>query len=254
MAKIITNASSNVSELVTTVSTSSSDMSILSLVLSSDATGKMVMLLLVVFSIISWAIIIEKILQYKSIKRKIAEFENLFWSGQVLDDLYSRLKKNINNPLTSIFIGAMDESKKTSLTTASNSTIHNQIKIGQKERINQAMNLAKNRYIEQIESRLTFLATIGSSSPFIGLFGTVWGIMHSFQSIAVSKNTSLAVVAPGIAESLLATALGLFAAIPAVIFYNHLQTELDKIYNKSEDFSGELKCLLFRAIDEEKLH
>ena len=121
------------------------------------------------------------------------------------------------------------------------------------ERVSGSMYLSRNRELEQLETKLGFLATVGSSAPFIGLFGTVWGIMHSFQSIASSKNTTLAVVAPGIAEALLATAIGLFVAIPATIFYNYLCSEIDSINNKLDDFIGELHSLISRAIDEEKM-
>jgi biopolymer transport protein TolQ len=127
------------------------------------------------------------------------------------------------------------------------------LKVGQKERVLQSMYLVRDRELEKLETGLVFLATVGSSATFIGLFGTVWGIMHSFQSIAASKNTTLAVVAPGIAEALLATAIGLLAAIPAVIFHSYLTSKVISINNKIDDFVGELHTLLSRAIDEEKI-
>lgn len=242
-------ATNQAENIVTTVSTA--DFSVISLVLSSDFIGKSVILILILSSIWTWAIIVNKILYYKELKKKMSNFENIFWSGQVLDDLYERVKKLIDNPLSAVFVSAMEECKK----NAKNSSVvkSDLIKVGHKERVIQSMHLTKNREVERLESKLGFLATVGSAAPFIGLFGTVWGIMHSFQSIAASKNTSLAVVAPGIAEALLATAIGLFAAIPAVIFYNYLSSQVDGIYNKIEDFSGELNSLLTRAIDEEKI-
>lgn len=235
--------------IVTTANTA--DLSVISLILSSDFVGKFVIITLILASIWSWAIIVSKVRYYSNLKKKMGNFENLFWSGQALDDLYEIFKRTIDNPLALVFINAMDECKKNKKNNIISKT--ELLKIGNKERVIQSMNLAKNREIEQLEKKLGFLATVGSASPFIGLFGTVWGIMHSFQSIAASKNTSLAIVAPGIAEALLATAIGLFAAIPAVIFYNYLSAEVDNIYNKIEDFSGELNTLLSRAIDEEKI-
>jgi biopolymer transport protein TolQ len=245
------SASSTTGNLEQVVSTASNvDLSIMSLILSADLVGKLVIIVLVVASIWSWGIIINKLLNFAGIRSKMSGFENLFWSGQVLDDLYEKVKKSIDNPLSSVFVNALNECKKhkVGVTVKSDS-----LKIGYKDRVIQAMYLAKNREMERLESKLSFLATVGSSAPFIGLFGTVWGIMHSFQSIAASKNTTLAVVAPGIAEALLATAIGLFAAIPAVIFYNFLASSVDNIHNRVDDFIGELTALLTRAIDEEKM-
>ncbi|GAB4163236.1 MAG: protein TolQ [Rickettsiaceae bacterium] len=241
--------SNNADQVVTTASTAA-DMSILSLVMSSDFIGKSVILILALASIWSWAIVINKLQLISATKKKMKSFEHVFWSGQVLDDLYERVKKFVDNPLSAVFVSALDECKKTHGPESKKSEL---IKIGHKERVSGSMYLARNRELEQLETRLGFLATVGSSAPFIGLFGTVWGIMHSFQSIAVSKNTTLAVVAPGIAEALLATAIGLFVAIPATIFYNYLSSEIDSINNKIDDFIGELNTLLSRAIDEEKM-
>lgn len=226
------------------------DLSVLSLISSSDLTGKMVILLLALASIWSWAIIIGKIMSFSSLKKRMQQFENIFWSGQVLDDLYEKTKKSVNNPLAAIFVNAINECKKGVKDDGKKSEI---LKIGQKDRVIAAMNLSKNRELDLLDKNLGFLATVGSSAPFIGLFGTVWGIMHSFQSIATSKNTSLAVVAPGIAEALLATAIGLLAAIPATIFYNYLSSYVGEIENKVDNFIGELSSLMSRAIDEEKM-
>ena len=237
----------NAEQVVTQATTA--DLSIISLVMSSDLIGKSVILILLFASIWSWAIIVNKLKLFSATKQKMKSFENLFWSGQVLDDLYERVKRSIDNPLSAVFVSAMSECKKNN----KDSQKHDSIRIGHKERVSGSMYLSRNRELEQLETKLGFLATVGSSAPFIGLFGTVWGIMHSFQSIASSKNTTLAVVAPGIAEALLATAIGLFVAIPATIFYNYLCSEIDSINNKLDDFIGELDSLISRAIDEEKM-
>ncbi|MFP3012624.1 MAG: protein TolQ [Rickettsia sp.] len=223
-------------------------LSIFSLISSSDIIGKSVMLMLLIASIWSWAIILDKIFKLAQVQRRMKNFENVFWSGGVLEQLYESIKRSVNNPLALIFVSAMDECK--SLSTKG---LSDALKNNHKERITGAMYLAQNRAVEKLEKNLSFLATVGSSAPFVGLFGTVWGIMHSFQSIATLKNTSLAVVAPGIAEALLATAIGLFAAIPAVIFYNYLISRITLINNKIEDFSSELNSILSKAIDQEKM-
>jgi len=219
------------------------------LIISADIIGQVVMLILVTASIVSWAIIIGKYYKYKYIREKITTFENLFWSGQVLDILYEKVKQSIDSPVASIFVAAMSECKRQD----SHKGREANLKVGLKERIGQAMYLVRNRENEKLEKNLGFLATVGSSATFVGVFGTVCGIMHSFQSIAGSNNTSLAVVAPGIAEALLATAIGLLAAIPAMVAYNLLAAQANSISNRLEDFSYELHTLLSRAIDEEKL-
>ena len=223
-------------------------LSLFSLISSSDIIGKSVMLMLLIASIWSWAIIWDKIFKLVQVQKSMRAFENVFWSGGVLEQLYESIKRSVNNPLSLIFVSAMDECK--SLSTKG---LSEGLKNNHKERITGAMYLAQNREVEKLEKNLSFLATVGSSAPFVGLFGTVWGIMHSFQSIATSKNTSLAVVAPGIAEALLATAIGLFAAIPAVIFYNYLISRITLINNKIEDFISELNSILSKAIDQEKM-
>jgi biopolymer transport protein TolQ len=244
-------ATENLDQVITTTSTNGSlDMSIMSLITSADLVGKIVILILFLASLWSWAIVAQKYLLLLSIKKKMKNFEDIFWSGQVIDDLYEKVKKMIDNPLSAIFVNAINECKKSKLPEAKKTDA---FKLSQKERVSGSMYLVKNRELESLDTNLSFLATVGSSAPFIGLFGTVWGIMHSFQSIAASKNTSLAVVAPGIAEALLATAIGLFVAIPATIFYNYLSSQIDSIDNKTEDFIGELNCLISRAIDEEKM-
>ncbi len=175
--------------------------------------------------------------------RLIDRFEQTFWSGQSLEELYRNLGERRTTGMASIFMAAMREWKK-SFEKGARSPI------GLQMRIDKAMDVALAREGEKLESRLGFLATIGSAAPFIGLFGTVVGIMTSFQAIAASKNTSLAVVAPGIAEALLATAIGLLAAIPAVIAYNKLSADAGKIGGRLEGFADEFSAILSRQIDE----
>jgi biopolymer transport protein TolQ len=221
------------------------DMSILSLIGHADIVVKLVMLLLLAASFWTWAIIFDKMIKFRGLNARTEKFEKVFWSGQLLDQLYERVKTRADHPLAIVFVAAMSEwSRKNQVSGA------HHLHVGIKERIFQAMQVAGNREIDNLGENLGFLATIGSAAPFIGLFGTVWGIMNSFQSIAAAKNTTLAVVAPGIAEALLATAVGLFAAIPAVIFYNYLSGKLNQLSNKVEDFSSELGGLLSRELDE----
>ncbi len=228
------------------------DLSIFNLIMSADLVGKSVIFILVLASIWSWAIIINKLTIFSATRSRMNKFEHFFWSGQVLEELYEKVKKSVDSPLSAVFVNALNECRKHK-DNGLDASKSESLKVGYKDRVVQSMYLAKNREMEKLESKLSFLATVGSSAPFIGLFGTVWGIMHSFQSIASSKNTTLAVVAPGIAEALLATAIGLFAAIPAVIFYNFLASNIDNIHSKTDDFIGELTSLLTRAIDEEKM-
>jgi biopolymer transport protein TolQ len=224
--------------------------SIFSMLYSADLISQAVIVLLAIVSIWSWAIILDKIFTFRHLRNKISNFETIFWAGSVLDQLYDNVRRSIDNPLASIFISAMNECKR-----GDNKKIYSNssLKIGLRERISQSMYLVRDREIERLEKNLAFLAVAGSTSTFVGLFGTVWGIMHSFQSIATSQNTTLAVVAPGIAEALLATAVGLLAAIPAVVFYSYLVTQITSINNKIDDFIGELSTILSRAIDEEKI-
>jgi biopolymer transport protein TolQ len=206
------------------------------------------LIILALASIWSWAIIIDKSILLRQVAKRIAEFENIFWSGQLLDKLYDSIRNRANSPMAVVFVAAMDEWSKQKITSASKNTI-NYLSIGLKERIIQAMASAKNKEIEELDRNLVFLAVVGSSATFIGLFGTVWGIMSSFRSIALAQNASIAVVAPGIAEALFATAIGLVAAIPAVIFYSILSNKVNNIDAKLEDFSNELGSLLSQEID-----
>jgi len=225
------------------------DLSLVALIMRADIVVKAVMLLLLVASVWSWAIIFDKILTYRSLRFKIDKFEKLFWSGQSLEELFGHVKGAVTNPMASIFVAAMQEWNRRKI---QGSDAEVALHTGLRQRVYQAMQIARNRSVESLEKHVSFLATVGSSAPFIGLFGTVWGIMNSFQSIAVAKNTSLAVVAPGIAEALLATAIGLFAAIPAVIFYNMFSADLNRFIGQLDNFSTELDALLSRELDEKR--
>jgi biopolymer transport protein TolQ len=204
---------------------------------------KAVMVGLLGASIWTWAIIVDKAIAYSRMRMALNRFEQVFWSGQSLEELYRNLSERKTTGMGSIFVAAMREWKK-SFEKGAKSPLALQT------RIDKAMDLALTREMERLEGRLGFLATVGSAAPFIGLFGTVVGIMTSFQAIAGSKSTNLAVVAPGIAEALLATAIGLLAAIPAVVAYNKLSSDAGKIAVRMEGFADEFSAILSRQIDE----
>ena len=220
----------------------SADFSFLSLFLQAHIVVKIVMIGLLLASVWSWGIIIEKTLMFGRTRRETDEFERLFWSGQSLDELYALLSQRRASSMASLFIAAMREWRR---------SIENTVRplAGVQDRIERVMDVTIAREMDRLERRLLFLATVGSTAPFIGLFGTVWGIMTSFQSIAASKNTSLAVVAPGIAEALFATALGLLAAIPAVIFYNMFASETGRFSQRFDGFADEFLAIVSRQID-----
>jgi biopolymer transport protein TolQ len=223
------------------------DFSVWAMFLNADIIVKAVMLLLLLASFWGWAIIFDKWLTFRNLKAKSNKFENEFWSAEALDKFYERAKKKASHPMLLLFTTAMEEFFRSKVKDMSNVNMSQRLSI--RERINLVMQVARNREIEKLENGLGFLATTGSSAPFVGLFGTVWGIMHSFTSIAAEKNATLVTVAPGIAEALLATAIGLFAAIPAVIAYNKFSGELDKFAGKLEDFSSEFNTLISRQIE-----
>ena len=211
------------------------DFSLLKLFLRADIIVKSVMLLLIACSIYSWAIIIEKIRLFKKINISTEEFQDKFWKSKSAENFYNNIPKNIDDPLAQIFKASMEAALKTRSKSQLNERLSNMLQI----------NIEKQ--MEKIEKSYTFLATVGSTAPFIGLFGTVWGIMNSFQSIAISRNTSLAIVAPGIAEALFATALGLLAAIPAVVAYNKFSNDSKKYLQKLENFSKDFYQLFKMA-------
>lgn len=226
------------SELGSTV-----DVSLWGLFMEAGLIVKLVMIGLLLASVWSWAIIVDKSLLYARTKRQLDRFEKVFWSGQSLEELYRTLSDRSPTGMGALFVAAMREWKR-SFERGANS------QIGLQTRIDKVLDVSLSREAERLEKRLIFLATVGSAAPFIGLFGTVIGIMTSFQAIAGSKSTNLAVVAPGIAEALLATALGLLAAIPATVFYNKLSTDVAKITTRLEGFADEFSAILSRQIDE----
>ncbi|WP_334127658.1 protein TolQ [Sneathiella sp.] len=218
------------------------DLSMIGLFVQADIVVQIVMIVLVLASFWSWAIIIDKIIRFRRVSADADEFENEFWSGGNLEDLYRRVGAAPDNPLAMLFAAAMKE--------WSRSTERGLVKhTGLQARIHQVMRVTIDREVERLEKYLGFLATVGATATFLGLFGTVWGIMNSFQSIAATKDTSLAVVAPGIAEALFATALGLVAAIPAVVAYNKFSNDLQRIITRLEGFAGEFSAILSRQLD-----
>lgn len=219
------------------------DMSILGLFMQAGWIVKTVMIGLLLASIWSWAIIIDKSMAYGRMRRQLAKFEENFWSGQSLEDLYRTLSDRKVTGMGALFVAAMREWKK-SFERGARSPISLQ------SRIDRAMDVALGREMQRLESRLGFLASVGSVAVYVGLFGTVIGIMTSFQAIAGSESTNLAVVAPGIAEALLATAIGLLAAIPALVAYNKLINDAGKIGARMEAFADEFSAILSRQIDE----
>jgi biopolymer transport protein TolQ len=223
------------------------DLSILGLFLQSDSIVKLVMLILLLASFWSWAIIFDKAMRIRRLRQAASSFEETFWSGGSLDDLYERVGQRPPDPMTAVFSSAMREWRRSA---AKNLLGTPGMRASLQQRIERVMSVTVGREMERVERFMAFLATVGSTAPFVGLFGTVWGIMDSFQSIAASKNTSLAVVAPGIAESLFATALGLVAAIPAVIAYNKLATDFGRYAGRLEAFATEFSAILSRQLDE----
>ena len=205
--------------------TSNTDFSLVSLFLRADIIVKSVMIILVAFSIYSWAIIFDKIRLFRKINKSAEEFEEKFWKSKSAETFYNNLPSTTNDPMAELFKSSMQMVMKS------------RSKSNLSERLAGVLEANIEKQMTNVDKNYTFLATVGSTAPFIGLFGTVWGIMNSFQSIAISRNTSLAIVAPGIAEALFATALGLLAAIPAVIAYNKFSNDSKKYSQKLENFS-----------------
>jgi len=221
----------------------SSDLSIFGLFWQAHWVVKTVMLGLLFCSIWVWAIAVDKTFLYARTRRAMDRFEQSFWSGESLEELYRTLSARPTHSMAALFVAAMREWKRSF-------EGHPRSFAGLQMRIDKVMDVTIAREVQRLERRLLVLATVGSAGPFIGLFGTVWGIMTSFQSIAASKNTSLAVVAPGIAEALFATAIGLVAAIPATIFYNKFISEVNRQSQRLEGFADEFSAILSRQIDE----
>ena len=226
----------------------SGDLSIWGLVAQADLVVQLVMIVLAVSSVWCWAIIFDKVRHFRKLRQQVTEFEERFWSGGSLEELYERLGEAPGHPLAALFVAAMKE-----WSHSAKRGINGQDGTAQanlQRRVDRVINVALAREMEALEKYMGFLATVGSTAPFVGLFGTVWGIMNSFQAIALTNNTSLAVVAPGIAEALLATALGLVAAIPAVVAYNKLSNDLGRYSGRLETFAGEFTALLSRQLSE----
>lgn len=236
---------SNIVEAVD-LGTTVPDFSLFGMFAQADFVVQSVMVILLAASVWCWAIIYDKNKRLRKVKVKADNFESEFWSGNSLEDLYERTRHNPDHPLAMLFVSAMREWQRSSTTSSG------KIAMGAQERIYRVMHVTVSREMERLENYLSVLATVGSTAPFVGLFGTVWGIMNSFQSIASSNNSSLAVVAPGIAEALAATAMGLVAAIPAVVAYNVISNDLGRYANRLEGFAEEFGTILSRQIDEER--
>lgn len=219
------------------------DVSLIGLFLNADPIVQAIMTLMLIMSVISWAIIIEKWVAFNQLKVKTDRFERDFWSAEALDQFFEKIRRRKSlHPMASVFHAAMEEWQRSRRSPRGKA----ELSIDLKDRMAQMMAITRNRELDKIESGLSFLASAGSSAPFIGLLGTVLGIMNSFTAIAGAQNTSLAVVAPGIAEALFATAIGLFVAIPAVIAYNRFSQQLARFAGRLEDFSTEFSALVSR--------
>ncbi len=220
------------------------DFSLIALFARASVTVQIVMVILILASFWAWAIIIQKFITFAATRREADRFDRAFWSGQPLDDLFDRIGESPSGSSERIFAAGMTEWRRSHRDDGN-------LIAGATARIDRAMNVAISRENDRMTRGLPFLATVGSTAPFIGLFGTVWGIKTAFEEIAISQNTSLAVVAPGIAEALVATALGLLAAIPAVIFYNKLSADSDRVIGNQEAFADEFSTILSRQLDDE---
>lgn len=218
------------------------DFSLIALFMRASLVVKITLVILVLASFWAWAVIIQKLIVFSAARRDSRRFDSVFWSGQPLDDLYDRIGERPRGPAERIFAAGMGEWRRSHREDGA-------VIAGAQGRIDRAMTVVLNREEDRLNRGLTMLASVGSTAPFIGLFGTVWGIKTAFEGIAMSQNTSLAVVAPGIAEALVATALGLLAAIPAVVFYNKLAADADRIAGRYEGFADEFSTLLSRQLD-----
>lgn len=219
------------------------DFTIFGMFAGATLVVQLVMLMLFVASIWCWAIIVDKWVRYGRVKRAAEKFEDLFWSGKPLDALYAKIGDTPSHPMESLFVAAMREWNRASERGGMRPNLP--------ERIHKVMQITLIKEMTALERNLSFLATVGSTAPFVGLFGTVWGIMNAFQAIAMTKNTTLAVVAPGIAEALFATALGLIAAIPAVMAYNKFSSDMNRYATRLEGFADEFAGILTRQVEEQ---
>jgi len=231
--------------LATPAAGSTGDLSLITLFLEADIVVKLVMLLLLLASIWVWAIVFEKVTALRRVNRQAAAFEDRFWSGGSLEDLYDQEGARPTHPMAAVFGAAMGEWRRSSRVAGADMA-----RGSVRDRIERAMTVTVTREMERLERWMVFLASVGSIGPFVGLFGTVWGIMHSFSAIAAMHNTNLSVVAPGIAEALFATAIGLVAAIPAVLAYNQISTSLSRFAARLEGFGVEFGAILSRQSEE----
>jgi biopolymer transport protein TolQ len=225
------------------------DITMLGLFLQADWVVKSVMLMLLFASVWCWAIIIEKLMRIRKMNAQADAFEDAFWSGGSLDALYDRVGQQPDDPMAATFAAGMREWRH-----AADRGIGGSIKASLQQRVERVMSVTIGREMARAERYMTFLASVGSVAPFIGLFGTVWGIINSFTAIANTNNTSLAVVAPGIAEALFATAIGLVAAIPAVVAYNKFTNDLTRYADRLDAFAGEFVAILSRYLEEKGSH
>ena len=225
------------------------DFSVYGLFLRSDVVIKLVMIILFVASFWSWTIIIDKWIKLRRLSGDAARFEENFWSGGSLEELYERLGNKPSDPMAAVFAAAMSEWRRSS---SRGLTSTDALRANLQERIERVMEVSLTREMERIERYMVFLASAGATAPFIGLFGTVWGIMNSFQAIAVAKDTNLAVVAPGLAEALFTTAMGLIVAIPAVAAYNKFSSDMSRYSQRLEGFAAEFSAILSRQLEESK--
>ncbi|MBN9413524.1 MAG: protein TolQ [Candidatus Paracaedimonas acanthamoebae] len=227
-------------------SVATTDLSAWGLFINADLVVQLVMLSLIVASIWCWTIIFSKVMRLRDLQSLAEKFEEAFWSGGSLDSLYDRVGTRPTDPFSSIFAAAMKEWRR----SLKGKPATREAKAMLQQRIERIMHVTVDREMDQLERHLPFLASVGSTAPFVGLFGTVWGIMHSFQGIASSQSTNLAVVAPGIAEALFATAIGLVAAIPAVLAYNKISTELGRYGMRLDSFANEFSAIISRQLEE----
>ncbi len=221
-------------------------MSVLTLFLQADIVVKLVMLGLLLASVWVWAIVFEKVSALRRARKSADTFEDRFWSGGSLDELYDQEGAKPTHPMAAVFGAAMSEWRRSQRVAGADMS-----RSGVRDRVDRAMNVTISREMDRLERWMIFLASVGSTAPFIGLFGTVWGIMHSFSAIAAMHNTNLAVVAPGIAEALFATAIGLVAAIPAVLAYNKISNDLSRYAARLEGFGTEFGAILSRQGEEQ---
>jgi biopolymer transport protein TolQ len=221
------------------------DLSLVSLFIQADIVVKLVMLLLLLASVWVWAVVFEKITALRRVNRTADAFEDRFWSGGSLEDLYEQEGARPTSPMAAVFGAAMGEWRRSAKVAGADLS-----RGSVRDRVDRAMGVTVVREMERLERWMVFLASVGSIAPFVGLFGTVWGIMHSFSAIAAMHNTNLAVVAPGIAEALFATAIGLVAAIPAVLAYNQITTSMTRFASRLEGFASEFSAILSRQIEE----